>query len=119
METQEKDNHVKDNIESLFEKAGDYIETRADLFKLRAVDKSTEILSALISKIIVAFVFVIFLFIVNFGIAFWLGELLGKTYYGFFALAGLYLITGLIFHYNRKKWFKEPLVNSFIRKFLK
>ena len=49
--------HVKDNIESLFKKTGDYIETRADLYKLKAIDKSTDVLSSLLSKLIVYIVF--------------------------------------------------------------
>ena len=113
------ENLLKDNIESLFERAGEYIETRADLYKLKIVDKSSDVLSSVISKMIVLLVFVMFIFIINIGIALLLGELLGKSWYGFFVLAGLYLITGIIFHYNRKKWFKGPIADKMIRKFLK
>lgn len=113
------ENQVKDNIESLFEKAGDYLETRVDLYKLKAVDTSSDMISSLASKIIVFFVFSLFIVIVNIGIALLLGELMGKSYYGFFAVAGFYLLTGLIFYSMRKKWFKEPIADKLIEKFLK
>ena len=113
------ENKLNDNIESLFERAGEYIETRIDLYKLKAVDKSSDVLSSVISKMIVLLVFVMFIFIINIGIALLLGELLGKSWVGFFVLAGFYLITGIIFNYMRKKWFKGPIADKMIQKFLK
>ena len=113
------ENQVRDNVESLFERAGEYLETRIDLYQLKAVDKSSDILSTLVSKLIVMLVFVMFIFMINIGIALLLGQVLGGSYYGFFALAGLYLITGLIFISMRKKWFKAPLTDMIIQKFLK
>jgi len=111
--------HTTDHIESLFQTAGDYLETRVDLLQLKAVDKSSEVLSSVISKIIVLVVFLMFIVLVNIGIALLLGELMGKAYYGFFVLAAFYLIAGLIFKSNQKKWFKEPIADKFIRDFLK
>lgn len=111
------ENPVKDNLESLFERAGDYLETRIDLYKLKAVDKSSDIISSLVSKLIVLMAFFLCTIIVNIGIGLLLGELLGKTYYGFFVLAGVYLIIGIIFNSMRKKWFKDPIVDKLITKF--
>ena len=91
------ENPISD-VESLFEKAGDYVETRLDLFKLRAVDKSSDIISSLITTIIIALVSSIVFLILNIGIALWLGSLLGKIYYGFFIVAGFYAIIGLIIY---------------------
>ncbi|CAN5812554.1 hypothetical protein BH11BAC4_BH11BAC4_10230 [soil metagenome] len=113
------ESQVKDNIESLFEKTGDYLETRIDLYKLKAVDTSSDIISSFISKLVVLFVFAISIIIINIGIALLLGELLGKSYYGFFIVAGFYLIAGLIFNSMRSKWFKAPIADSLIKKFLK
>lgn len=113
------ENQETNHIESLFEKAGDYLETRLELTKLKAVDKSSDVISTIVSRIIVLLVFILFIIIVNIGLALLLGELLGKLYYGFFVLAGFYLITGLIFTAYRKKWFKEPLADKLIQKFLK
>ena len=121
METQvkEEEPQLKDNIESLFERAGDYVETRIDLYKLKMVDKSSDILSSVISKTIVLLVFLMFVFIINIGIGFLLGEWLGKAWYGFFVLAGFYLIAGIIFNSMRTKWFKGPMADKMIQKFLK
>ena len=113
------ENQVKDNIESLFEKTGDYLETRIDLYKLKAVDTSSDIISSLVSKLVVLFVFIICIIALNIGIAFFLGELVGRIYYGFFIVAGFYFIAGLLFNSMRRKWFKEPIADSLIKKLLK
>ena len=52
---------------------------------------------------------------VNIGIGLWLGEILHKNYYGFFALAGIYLIIGLIFFAGRNTWLRTPIANSIIK----
>lgn len=113
------DNSIQDHLESLFIKTREYAETNIELNKLKAVDKSSDILSTIISKMIVLLVFIIFIVIVNIGIALLLGEYLGRSFYGFFVLAGFYLIAGFIFISMRKKWFKEPITNMIIQKFLK
>ena len=103
-------------IESLFERAKDYAETRGDLLRLKAIKKTAEVGSSVISKIIIATLFSTFLLIFNIGLGFWLGELLGAVYFGFFALAGFYLIVGIIVYANRKKILRSPIADSIIKK---
>lgn len=105
-----------DNIEALFDRAGDYAETRVDLWKLKAIQKTSEISGSIASKLVSLILILICVMILNIGIALYVGELLGKTYFGFFALAGLYLIAGLIFKAFGKKWVSGPVANSIIKK---
>jgi hypothetical protein len=113
------ENQATENIESLFERAGDYVETRLDILKLKTADKSADIISSLASRLVILSIVIIFIIILNIGIALLLGELLGKLYYGFFILAGFYLITGLILYTNRRTWFKVPVTNLILRKIFK
>ena len=115
-DTDEKES-VKDSIETLFASTGDYVETRIDLAKLKAIDKTSDIVSTLASKFIVIAAFFMFAILVNIGIALLLGAWMGKSYYGFLSLAAVYLIAALIFKSNEKKWFKEPIADSLIKKF--
>jgi len=48
----------------------------------------------------------------------WLGELLGKSYYGFFIVAGFYALLALIFSIFRKQLIKNPVNNSIIEQVL-
>ena len=102
-------------IETLFERAEAYGKTSLNLLKLKAIDKSSELISTVISWLIVIIVAALFFIILSIGIALWLGEILGKTYYGFFIVAGIYGILGVIFIL----WVKKYVNNSIISKMLK
>ncbi|MFZ1530215.1 MAG: phage holin family protein [Ferruginibacter sp.] len=105
-----------DNLDDLFEKATGYAETRIDLFKLKATKQATEIASATASSTIFYVIIAIAVLILNIGIGLWLGELMGKSYYGFFVLAAVYLVAGFIFKAMRKSLVERPISNSIIRK---
>lgn len=107
------------HFESLLFKARDYAETRADLLKLKVADKTSETIAETTTTIVFLLFFAFFLLLFSTGLALLLGEWLGKTYYGFFVVAGLYGIAGVIFHVNRNKLVKTPVNNFIIGKFLK
>lgn len=106
-------------IETLFEKAEDYSKTTIKLFKLNAIDKSAEVVSSLALRATIFMVFALFTLIINIGIALWIGELLGKSYYGFFVIAGFYAIIGMLLFAFGHQWIKMPLSNSIITQMLK
>jgi Putative Actinobacterial Holin-X, holin superfamily III len=103
---------------SLFENAGDYLETRVDLFKLQAVSKTSDAASSLVSGLIILLIICFAVIIFNIGLAIWVGELLGKIYLGFFVIAGFYALVALILHLFRNSWIKEPVSNMIIKKML-
>ncbi len=105
-------------VELLVEKVKDYAETRIDLLRLKAIDKSSSFLSLLIAMIVVILVGFISFMILSVGLALLLGDLLGKAYYGFFIVAGIYLITGLVLYSTREKLLKSPMANSMIKKLM-
>jgi len=102
-------------IESLFERAEEYGKTSLKLLKLKVVDKTAELLSTVISWMIAIVVVALFFIVLNIGIALWLGEVLGKSYYGFFIVAGFYAVVGIIV----LLWIKKPINNSIISKMVK
>jgi len=105
-------------VELLVEKVKDYAETRIELLRLKAIDKSSSFLSLLIAMIVVILVGFISFMILSVGLALLLGDLLGKAYYGFFIVAGIYLITGLVLYSTREKLLKSPMANSMIKKLM-
>lgn len=105
-------------IEPLFERAEAYGKTSLELFKLKALDKTTEIVSTGISRGITVMVFSIFLLFINIGVALWLGDLLGKSYYGFFCVAGFYGILGVVLYFFMHKSIKKCVGNSVILQLL-
>jgi hypothetical protein len=112
-----EENH--DLLESLLDKATEYGKTSFELVKLKALDKTTDIVSSIVPSSIVIILILSFLMFLNVGIALWLGDILGKVFYGFFVLAGFYMIVGLLIHFFLHKWIKKVVGDYFIRRVLK
>jgi hypothetical protein len=106
-------------LENLFDKAKVYGETSIELFTLKSVCKSADISSSIAAKLAVASVVAFFLLLVNIGLAFWIGEELGKIYYGFFVVATFYLILAIFIFIFKNKWIKIPVSNFIITRMLK
>ena len=105
-------------IEELIEKVEQYGKTTIELVKLKTLDKSSDVISNLISWLIVATFAVLFFLILNIGMALWIGELMGKSYYGFFVISGFYALLALVFGIFRKQLIKNPVNNSIIEQVL-
>ena len=101
-------------IESLFEKAEVYVQTNIDLFKVKTIDKSADVVSSLVSKIAFIFIFILIAFTLNIGLALWVGELIGKFYYGFFIIAAFYILVGIVLFFFHEKLIKKPVNDSII-----
>jgi hypothetical protein len=105
-------------IESLIEKGEQYGKTTFELLKLRTIDKSADVSSNIVSWLVVGVFAVLFFLVLNIGVALWLGELMGKSYYGFFVVSGFYALLAILFTIFRKQFIKEPLNNSIISQVL-
>ena len=106
-------------IESLFERATEYGKTTFELGKLKAIDKTSDIVSSFVPHSAVFVLIASFLLFLNLGIAFWLGEILGKTCYGFFVVAGFYGVAGIIVHFFMHQWIKKFVRNYIVKLLLK
>jgi hypothetical protein len=108
-----------DLLESLLERATDYGKTSIELVKLKSIDKIADIVSSIIPLSVFILLVSAFLLFLNLGIALWLGELLGKLFYGFFVVAGFYIFCGLIIRFFLNNWIKKLVGDYFIKRILK
>jgi len=106
-------------LESLLERATEYGKTSFELVKLKTLDKTTDVVSSLVPHSVVFILFASFMLFLNLGLALWLGDILGKTFYGFFAVAAFYILAGIVIHFFMHKWIKKLVGNYFIKHVLK
>jgi flagellar biosynthesis protein FliQ len=106
-------------IEELLERATEYGKTSFELLKLKALDKTSDVISSFIPNVVIIFLVMLFMLFFNIGIAFWLGEILGKTCYGFFVVAAFYCITGIVLYFFLHKWLKKHICNYINKQVLK
>ena len=83
-------------IEPLLEKAEAYSKTSFEILKLKTLHKTADVTSTLVSRSLFTIVISFFAFTINIAIALWLGEVLGKMYYGFLVVASCYALVAII-----------------------
>lgn len=110
---------VSNHFETLLSKAGDYAETRAKLLKLKVADKASDTVSDAASALVITVFGIFFLLIFSVGLALLIGDWLGKSYYGFFIVAGIYAIAGIVLRANKDRFVKTPVSNFILHKILK
>ena len=110
---------ISENITMLVDDAGRYIEAKTELWKLKAADKTTEIATTIVSKLLFILIGIIVIIALNTGIALLIGKWLGEAYYGFFIVAGFYLLLGIVLYAAREKKKKKPFYTAIINKILK
>lgn len=105
-------------MEPLFTRAEQFGKTSLELIKLKTIDKTADVASTLISRGAAVLILSMFTIIVNVGIALWLGDILGKSYYGFFCVAAFYGVVGIILYFFTHKWIKKSISESIITQML-
>ena len=106
-------------LEELIEKIKEYFNTRLKLGKLTLIEKSVLIFAGLITDgFVVVFLILGFLFI-SLGLGFYLSELIGNSFAGFFIMATLYFVLALIIYLTKDKYLEKPIIESMIKKIFK
>ena len=106
-------------LESLLKKAENYAKTSLELYRLKEINKLTDIMSTSISRGVAIILFSLFIITANIGVALWLGDVLGKVYYGFFCVAGFYGFLGVLVYYFLHNYIKSRVNNSIIEQLQK
>ena len=115
-------NTMDDNvriIESLLESTFKYGVAELELLKLKTLNKTSDVVSSLLPHAVVFLILVLFLLFLNLGLAFWLGEIIGNNFYGFFVIAAFYAIVGLVMHLFMHKWIKRKICNYLVKQMFK
>lgn len=86
--------------------------TKANIEYYKAVtyEQIVIVISGLTILSTLFFFFGLFLVFLTFGLAFYIGSLLGNGAWGFFILAGFFLLFGILIYIKRKKWIVNPVV---------
>jgi len=106
------------SIEKLFDRIEAYGITTLELSKLKVLESSIKILTLMASKLSVVLMVSLSILVFSIGLALYLGDLLGKMYYGFFIVAAFYLLVGIIFHLFLHEWIKKPVSDVIISEVL-
>lgn len=106
------------NVEELLQKLKDYADVRIDLLKLKGISRVSGFMSSALTMVVITIIFGTVFLCITIGLALWIGSLLQQPYLGFFIMAALYLIIGLVLYSNRSKLIKDKISNSLIKELI-
>jgi hypothetical protein len=106
------------NVEELFQKLKDYADTRLDLLKLKSINRVSGFVSSIFTLVVLMLILFAVLFCISIGLALVIGAWVGQAYWGFFIVAALYLIIGLVLYSARDKIIKTPVSNKLIKELI-
>ena len=105
-------------LENLFESVEQYSKTSFELYKHKGIYEIASLTSTLSVKFILTMVVVLVSIFFSIGVALWLGDLLGKNYYGFFIVALSYILLWVLLFIFKKAAIKRPMSNMIIKSIL-
>jgi hypothetical protein len=103
---------LKTHINPILERAEELSKNGFTIIKFKLLAKTADISSSAISRLLLLIILCFFVLTLNIGIALWLGELLGKNYFGFLTVALFYGFIGTIF------LFLHPYIKTRISDFI-
>lgn len=103
-------------IKNLLVSTNEYGKAKYRLILMKLIDRISDDISSFIANLFLLFTVACFLLFANFGIAIWLGDILGSPFYGFYTVAGFYLIFSFLIHLFFKKWIKRRFHDIIISK---
>jgi hypothetical protein len=106
-------------IENLLARIEEYGKSSLELIKLKALEKSSDVVSSVIPHSVVLILVSSFMLFFNLGLALWLGEIFGRPFYGFFTVAAFYILLGIVLHFFMHRWIKKIIRNYIINQMLK
>lgn len=106
-------------LEELIDKIKEYFNTRLKLGRLTLIEKSVLVFAGLITDgFVVVFLILAFLFI-SLGFGFYISELMGNSFAGFFIVAIFYFALAIIIYLTKDKYLEKPIIESMIKKIFK
>ena len=102
-------------VESLVGELKEYVNTRVAQAKLSIAEKLSKILAYMITMLMAALVFFLFLVLVSVAAAIAIGQWLDNMWLGFIIVAALCLLLGLLMWLAKDKLLRKPIMNTLIK----
>jgi hypothetical protein len=114
MEEQVLDHPHQGKLEEIFEKSQNYTKLTFEITKLKGLNTTANVVTMLVARLASILFMVLFMLVLSLGAAIWIGDALGKIYYGFFIIAGAYLVVGILLRVFLQDLIKKPISDLII-----
>lgn len=110
---------ISENFEQLKTEILSYINTKVEYAQLRVLKKSTKLVSHVLKIVLTSIIFIFFLIFASIGAAILIGNELDNMAYGFFIVAGFYLLLAIFFMIFGRVLFRKQILKSFSFRIIK
>lgn len=104
---------IKENAEHVNKEVRSYVENSIAFYRLKFFKLFMKSLMSIFKFTLLLAIFIMFLFFGSIGLAFALSDYFESYILGFTAVAGCYLVIGLLFFLLKKKWLEVILIKKF------
>jgi hypothetical protein len=109
---------TEESLEDLLNNTEQYGRSAIEIAKLKVLQSTITVASYGIARISNLFIFLIAISLVSVGLSVWIGTMMGELYYGFFIVAGLYALLGIIQYFFLGKWIHRVIGETLIKNVL-
>ena len=107
--------NISEHISKVSDDAKKYLNSSLEYYKLDSFKKMMDGAVSLVNLMVSGSIFLIFILFISVGVAIVIGESLGSLSYGYFIVAGIYLLLFILY-----KLFGKPLITEIVlRKYSK
>jgi hypothetical protein len=108
---------LKQSVAGLKDHVGEYAKAYKDLAKVKATKAASGAVSGIAIGLVSFILALLFLMLVNVGLALWIGRCIDSYAGGFFIMSGFYLLLIILLFALRKKVIVPMIRNAIISKF--
>lgn len=99
----------------MIQKFQEYLNSRLLLLRLEISEKISKTLAALLRRILLLMLFMMFLVFASIALALHLGEVMNSTVYGFLTVGGAYLVLFFLIWVFAKPLLEKPFMDQVIK----
>lgn len=103
--------NISEHINNVSDDAKKYLNSSLEYYKLDSFKKMMDGAVSLVNLMVSGSIFLIFILFISVGVAITIGESLGSLSYGYFIVAGIYLLLYIIY-----KLFGKPFITEIVLK---
>ena len=105
------------DVREITNQVKEYLEVRKELAVLSAVEKGSQLFSNLLTDGLVLLFGVLAILFGSLALGFYLSELIGNTFSGFFIVTGFYFLLAIGVYALKDKYLEKHIINAVIKKF--
>ena len=102
-------------IEPLLKSLTDYGHTYVELLRLKSIRQATAIGASILTQTLILLILTVSIVSLNIALALWLGDCMGKSYWGFLTVGGFYILIVLLLLISKTQ-LRNKIQNSLIQK---